>query len=172
MSDQFLGEIRMLSWNYPPKYWAFCDGATLAINQNQALFALLGTVFGGNGVTNYQLPDMRARVPMGMGRAGGTQGAVVGTPNVTLGASQVPSHTHQLMGTKTVGATGTLAVGSWVGSFDQGYQTASPPNNPGSTTFPDADVAKSGGNQPHENRQPYLCINFGIALSGIFPSRN
>jgi microcystin-dependent protein len=173
MSDAFLGEIRMLSWNYPPRYWAFCDGTTMAINQNQALFALLGTTYGGNGVTTYQLPDLRSRAPMGMGgpTGGNAPGTTGGVANFALGPNQVPSHTHQLMGTTAKGTTATMVAGTTIGGFNNAYGPNPGIGEKGSTTFPPVDVYKAGGSLPHENRQPFLVINFAIALSGIFPSR-
>jgi microcystin-dependent protein len=170
MSDQFLGEIRMISWNFPPRNWAFCNGQTLAIATNQALFALLGTTYGGDGVRTYQLPNLQGRVPVGQG-TGATIGTVAGEASHTLLASEMPSHIHTLNAVQTIGVNDVNGSGEWLSGMTKSY---APPASPANTTNlePTTTILSAGGNQSHENRQPFLCINFAIALSGIFPSRN
>lgn len=165
MAEPFLGEIRIVSFDYPPKDWAFCNGQLLPINQNQALFSLLGTTYGGNGQTTFALPDLRARVPMHMGDH--TQGERAGEAAHTLTLNEMPQHLHlERVSSNATGGT-LVATGNFLGSANNMYH--SPSNltamNPGT-------IANAGGSQPHENRQPYLGLSFCIALVGIFPSRN
>ncbi|HXT14445.1 MAG TPA: tail fiber protein [Gemmatimonadaceae bacterium] len=173
MSDQFLGEIRMISWNFAPKYWAFCDGQTMAINQNQALFALLGTTYGGNGVATFQLPDLRSRTPMGWSTrvSPNTLGQVAGTESHTLSVQEIPVHTHIFNGTKTNGTSNQPVANGWVGAYPTGFGAA-PTKLDNQTTMEPSTIGSAGGNVAHENRQPFLCIPYVIALSGVFPSRN
>jgi microcystin-dependent protein len=169
MSDPFLGEIRMIAWNYPPRYWAFCDGATMAISNNQALFALLGTTYGGDGVRTYNLPDIRARAPMGASAAA-PAATVGGTASYVLSATELPAHTHLVQAAKDSGTVSTVGTGQTLGGFRVGYGP-----NPGTgkvSNLDPSDIGNTGNNVAHENRQPFVCINFVIALSGIFPSRN
>jgi microcystin-dependent protein len=169
--EPFLGQLILGAWGFAPKGFTFCNGALLAINQNQALFSLLGTTFGGNGVNKFGLPDLQGRAPMGYGGAAApVLGQVGGSESVTLNINQVPSHTHQLQGTtssanQTRPAGGLLAATS--GPSTQLYTGAS-----GLAPMTGATVANYGGGTPHENRQPFLVMNWCIALSGIFPSRN
>ena len=170
MSEPFLGEIKMISWNYPPRYWAFCDGQVLLASQNQALFQLLGGRYGGNGQSNFALPDLRSRVPLGwdQGRGSNSIGQTGGEETHTLTAAECVPHTHQFMGTKQAGSSQQPAAGSYVGSYASAFgpYPAAPVNLDPST------IATGGTGTPHENRQPYLCAPFMIALSGIFPSRS
>ena len=166
MAEPFLSEIRMMSFGWAPKGWATCDGQLLPINQNQALFSLLGTAYGGDGRVTFGLPDLRGRVPThtGQGLALGARG---GEQSHTLSTAELPAHPHTLQGTST---TGTLnSGGNNVLGVSQAPIYAAPSNllaiNPGSVT-------NVGGGQPHQNMQPYLTINFCIALQGIFPSQN
>ena len=165
MAEPFLSEIRIMSFDFPPKGWAFCAGQFLPINQNQALFALLGTTFGGNGQTTFALPDLRGRVPIHVG-SGHTLGQSGGEQAHTLTLSELPQHVHALNATSdnaVVDPPGgnLLAAGA--------NQYASPPGN---TTLVPASVGSVGGSQPHLNAQPFLTLNFCIALQGIFPSQN
>jgi microcystin-dependent protein len=164
MSDPFIAELRIMSFNYPPKGWALCNGQLLPINQNQALFSILGTTYGGNGQTTFALPNLRGRVPMHMGN-GHTEGEAAGSPSVTVNISQMPAHTHFVQASSTNGdvnaPTGHLLAASPIYAGPSNFQ----PLNP-------LTITNVGNNQPHENRQPYLCLNFCIALQGIFPSRN
>jgi microcystin-dependent protein len=166
MSTPFLGEIKIISWNFSPKGWALCNGQQLPINQNQALFSLLGTMYGGNGQTTFALPDMRSRVPIHVG-AGFIQGQAGGQEFHTVTQSEMPAHTHVVnASTNTAGATNVPTANIFASSNVAAYQTSA--NN---TLIP-SEVSNFGGSQPHENRQPFLVLNYIIALQGIFPSRN
>ena len=173
--DPFLGEIRLLSFTFAPKYWAQCAGQLLAINQNQALFSLLGTFYGGNGTTNFALPDLRGRVPVHMGQSSsGTYviGQAAGTEAVTLNTGQMPQHNHNVQAVNSVGTADKpinklLAQSVGTGQFQPGYVAAG-----NTTTLTPASIQPNGGNQPHENRQPFLVMNYCIALAGIYPSRS
>ncbi len=164
-----MAEIRLFSFAFAPKGWAMCNGQLLPINQNQALFSLLGTNFGGDGVTTFALPDNRARVPMHVG-GGYIQGQAIGGAGHTLSVSEMPQHTHILTGSSTVGdqkvPNGNLLAANAPANT---YATPAAPNL---GTLHASSVSGAGGSQPHENRQPFLTLNFCIALQGIFPSRN
>jgi microcystin-dependent protein len=165
MSEPFLSEIKIVSFNFPPKGWALCNGQLLPINQNQALFALLGTTYGGNGQTNFALPNLRGRVPISMG-SGHTLGEAAGSTSVTINIQQLPTHIHGLQATNNNGAVAS-PNGAVLGAVNNMY---GPPNN--LTTLHPGSVTSVGGSQPHNNMMPYLVLNFIIALQGIFPSRN
>ena len=166
MAEPFLSEIRIMSFGFPPKGWALCDGQLLPINQNQALFSLLGTTYGGDGRVNFGLPDLRGRVPIHMG-AGHTEGERGGEQAHTLAISEIPTHTHVLNGTTTTGNL-VIAAGNLSGaSPSQMYQA--PDGNLGA--MKPASIANTGGSQAHLNMQPFLTLNFSIALQGIFPSQ-
>jgi microcystin-dependent protein len=170
MAEPYVAEIRMMSFNFPPKGWALCNGQLLPINQNQALFSLLGTTYGGNGQTNFALPDLRGRVPTHMG-SGLTLGERAGQESHTLSIGEMPNHFHTLNGSSTQGNSANPNFSN-VGNVlapDPG-NAYGPPNN--TTNLNTGSIANVGGNQPHENRQPFLTINFSIALQGIFPSQN
>lgn len=172
MSNPFLGEIRMAGFNFAPRGWAYCAGQLLAISQNDALYALVGTTYGGDGVNTFGMPDMRGRLPINQGTGPGLSTYVIGqkagTESVTLTTSQIPIHSHTInaaSGGARSGSPSTTLLGSGeadVYNNDSASTVAMSPNA----------IAQSGGNQPHDNMQPYLCINFIIALEGIFPSRN
>lgn len=174
MAEPFIGEIKFFSFAFPPKNWAPCNGQQLSIAQNQALFSLLGTAFGGNGVTTFGLPDLRGRVPMHSGPSA-QQGATGGVENVTLIPPQLPAHNHQVMvSSKTNGSqeeyeNAVIALGAVGTNPANVYAPASAgalqPLTPGT-------VSPAGGNQPHTNLQPSLVGNYCIALAGIYPSRN
>lgn len=168
MSDQYLGEMRWVAFNFPPKGWAFCNGQILAINQNQALFALLGTMYGGNGVTTFALPNLQGRVALHNGN-GFTQGQVAGEPSHTLTLGEMASHTHAALAVGSPGNAAAALNNYWAGSTigDSMYSTAAP-----DSAMIGGTVTVSGGSQPHNNMQPYLVLNLCIALVGIFPSRN
>jgi microcystin-dependent protein len=173
MSTPFLAEIKIIAFNFAPKGWALCNGQLLPINQNQALFSLLGTMYGGNGQTNFALPDFRGRIPFHVGN-GFTQGQAGGSSAVTLTQSSMPAHIHIARGSSVAGdkvfpgATSPLPANHiWAVSSQNPY---GPPNN--LTSLNPAAITSVGGSQPHENRQPYLVLNFIIALQGIFPSHN
>lgn len=180
MSTPFMSQIEIFAFNFAPKGWATCNGQFLPINQNQALFALLGTTYGGNGQTTFALPDLRSRVPIHMG-SGHTLGERGGEENHTLITSEMPAHTHSLRGDNTASAntsytpatntvfarsSGTSTTGN---SFNVSIYGAATGNL---GTMAPQTVGNQGGSQPHTNIMPYLCLNMCIALQGIFPSRN
>jgi microcystin-dependent protein len=165
MSEPFLSEIKLVSFNFAPKGWALCNGQSLPINQNQALFALLGTTYGGNGQTTFNLPNLRGRVPTHMGN-GHTLGEAAGSSAVTINIQQMPQHLHFLQGSSNGGDTPT-AVGNVLASALNVYR------QPDNLQPLRADaVTNVGGSQAHTNMMPYLVLNFIIALQGIFPSQN
>jgi microcystin-dependent protein len=166
MAEPFLSEIRIFSFGFPPKGWALCDGQLLPINQNQALFSLLGTTYGGDGRVNFGLPNLQGRVPIHMG-SGHTLGERGGEQGHTLSISEIPTHTHVLQGTSTTG-TLAIAVGNLAGtSPSQFYQ----PSDNNLVAMNPASIANVGGSQAHLNMQPFLVLNMSIALQGIFPSQ-
>jgi microcystin-dependent protein len=181
MTMQYVGEVRIMAFNYAPKYWAQCNGQTLAISQNQALFALLGTTYGGNGVSTFQLPDLRTLVPGHLGSSN-PQGQALGSYTHTLLQTEIPLHTHFMSVDATVAGSSNTSLAATNGSFGQNSSSSTGGNPPAFNMYstvvtpiaPLASQALSGGgsNQPHENRQPFLTLNICIALSGIFPSRN
>ena len=164
MSEPFLAEIKIISWNYAPKGWAFCNGQLLPINQNQALFSLLGTTYGGNGQTTFALPDFRGRAPVHVG-AGFTLGQKAGEDAHTVTMSELPQHTHPV-NASTAPGTVNIPTGNFLANSN-----VSPYRTSANTNLSPQIVSNTGGSQPHENRQPYLVLNFVIALQGIFPSQ-
>jgi len=186
MSEPFLGQVEVFSFNFPPKGWATCSGQLLSIQQNTALFALLGTTYGGNGQTNFGLPDLRGRVPVGWGQGRGLSnydlGQKGGEEAHTLIVNEMASHNHSLMADTSVPATNntnvpstSVVLGNTVGKLSG---SANPFNlylyasgGPGGT-LEGHSIGFTGGNQPHNNIMPYLALNICIALIGIFPSRN
>jgi microcystin-dependent protein len=165
MAEPFLSEIRIMSFNFPPKGWALCNGQFLPINQNQALFSLLGTTYGGNGQTTFALPNLQGRTPIHEGQ-GHTLGEAAGSEAVTVNIQQLPQHLHFVNATNANGAAPNNA-GNYLGAFNNGYTA---PNN--LTTLQPATISAVGGSQAHTNMQPYLVLSFCIALQGIFPSQN
>jgi microcystin-dependent protein len=169
MSEPFLGQIQQLGFNFAPLGWAFCNGQLMSIAQNTALFSLLGTTYGGDGVTTFALPDCRGRNSMHFGQGPGlgnySQGEVSGTETVTLLSTQIPQHNH-LANASTGQKLVNTPSGSALGAFDM--YTASAPD----TVLGAGMIGQTGGNQPHDNMMPYLVINWCIALEGIYPSRN
>ena len=166
MSEPFLAEIKIISWNFPPKGWTFCNGQLLPINQNQALFSILGTTFGGDGRTTFGLPNLQGRMPVHVGNSIvlGEQG---GETAHTLNISELPAHTHAPVGSSTNPPTSPGAAGMlWSSNNTKAF--ALTPN----VAMNPACILPTGGNQPHENMSPYLVLNFIIALQGIFPSQN
>jgi microcystin-dependent protein len=165
MAEPFLGEIKVISWNFPPKGWAFCNGQLLPINQNQALFSILGTTYGGNGQTNFALPNLQGRIPVHVG-SGINLGEQGGETAHTLNISELPAHTHAPVGSNAQASSPSLAGNLWAPSNSNPFAgTANSSMNP-------AGLTNTGGSQPHENMSPYLVLNFIIALQGIFPSQN
>jgi microcystin-dependent protein len=168
MAEPFLSEIRIMSFNFAPKGWAMCNGQSMPINQNQALFSLLGTTFGGNGQTTFNLPNNQGRTPIHVGN-GHTVGEQGGEQNHTLLVSEMPSHVHGLSGTSVAASTNIPDVTSqWADtSPNKAYNGSG--QNLGAMNA--AILSNSGGSQAHINMQPYLTLNFCIALQGIFPSQ-
>jgi len=177
MADPFLSELRIMSFTQAPQGWAQANGQLMPINQNQALFSLLGTTYGGNGQTTFALPDMRGRVPFHMGD-GKTLGERGGQEAHTLTISELPSHVHFLQGNNAAvtvdpqnpAPTATIdnPVGNyWADSGKMVFSTGAP-----NSVMSSATVANVGGSQPHENRSPFLTLNFCIALIGLFPTQN
>jgi microcystin-dependent protein len=164
MSTPYLSEVRIVSFNFPPKGWAFCNGQTLAIDQNQALFALLGTTYGGDGIRTFALPNLQGRIPVHLGN-GFTQGQSGGEATHTLNVNEIPAHAHTVQASKSMGTRQNPEGNYWAAAPTPGYAAASTRDGvlAGSST---------GGSQPHENRPPYLALSFVIALQGIFPSQN
>ncbi|MGE5233688.1 MAG: phage tail protein [Acidobacteriota bacterium] len=167
MAEPFLSEIRIMSFGFPPKGWAFCDGQLLPINQNQGLFSLLGTTYGGDGRVNFGLPNLQGRVPIHMG-SGHTLGERGGEQGHTLSIAEVPTHTHVVVASGDTASTNnpTNAVGLAKSSGAALY--AAPTNL---VAMAPNEVANTGGSQAHLNMQPFLVLNFSIALQGIFPSQ-
>jgi microcystin-dependent protein len=181
MSEPFLGQISAFGFNFAPRGWATCDGQILSIAQNTALFSLLGTTYGGNGQTTFALPDLRGRVGVHQGGGPGlspyVMGEVTGVENVTLIQTQMPAHNHVALSTVSAAASSLAPTDTPGDSFlvgGGGINVFNPTTdgtkmNAGMVT---TTVQMSGGSQPHDNLQPLLCVNFCIAVQGIFPSRN
>lgn len=173
MSSPFVAEIRMFGFNFAPRGWAFCNGQLLPISQNTALFSLLGTQYGGDGKSNFALPNLQGNSPMFWGQGPGLSqrfiGETSGVSNVTLIVTEIPSHTHGLLATVEDGTQGSLTNGAVLATSIGGnlYQSAT---NPVVTMNPQA-LSVAGGSLPHNNTQPTLTVNFCIALQGIFPPR-
>lgn len=171
MSDPFLGEIRMFGFDFAPQGWALCDGQVLSINQNQALFSLLGSVYGGDGRTTFALPDLRSRVPIHQGQGAGlssyVRGQAGGAEAVTLAAAQMPEHTHSVKASNRA-ATADKPDGRALARSGSQTYTAHPDT---STVMNATVIGDAGGSEPHNNIQPYLTVNFCIATVGNFPAR-
>ena len=165
MAEPFLSEIRLFSISFAPKGWALCNGQLLPINQNQALFSLLGTTYGGNGQTTFALPDLRGRYAMHEGN-GHTLGEKAGAETATITQQQMPTHLHFLQGANKNGDQ-PLPAGNLLGNVNNLYRAAT-----SLVPLLAGTVANTGGSQAHTNMAPYLAINFCIALQGIFPSQN
>ncbi len=173
MSEPFVGEIRMFAGNFAPRGWAFCDGQLLATSQNDALFSLLGTIYGGDGRTTFGLPEMRGRVPVHQGTGPGLSqrrlGARYGAETETLTTSQLPSHNH---GGTLQANNGSASSADPVGNVPANANTTVYTSEDIDTNFSSQAIANEGGSSSHNNLMPALCINFIIALVGIYPSRN
>lgn len=172
MSEPFLAEVRIVGFNFAPRGWAFCDGQILPINQNQSLYSLLGTTYGGDGRTSFALPDLRGRTPLHVGRSNGGEehrlGQKSGEETHTLAANEMPQHRHVLQASSADGNNlnpGGHVLGREVGGIYEESATTL-------TTMRSGTITNVGGGQAHENMQPYLAVNFCIALQGLFPSRN
>src|SRR5215472_7235224 len=180
MAQPYIGEIRCFGFNFAPFGWAFCNGQLLQIAQNDALFAILGTIYGGDGQTTFALPNLQGQIPMHWGNGPGgfntSIGEVQGTTSVTLTTNQIPAHAHNIVSAQVPSGGANEHLASPNGNAYIG------PSNPdlcytNQTTSLTADfspkaIALNGGSQPHDNMQPYLVLNFCIALQGIFPARN
>jgi microcystin-dependent protein len=169
MSTPYIGEIRLVGFNFAPIGWAFCNGQILAISDNAALYQLIGTTYGGDGVQTFALPNLQGRVPIHQG-SGFVLGQIAGSETVSLTSQQIPAHNHgTTQCSSKAGTTGTPAAGAiWaVSAKGQLYNNNAPSVNMASGAF-----ASAGSGQPHENRQPSLAINYIIALQGIFPTQN
>jgi len=167
MANPFVGEIRMFGGNFAPQGWAFCDGQLMAISENETLFQLIGTTYGGDGQSTFGLPDLRGRVPLHQGNSF-VIGQLAGTESVTLTTQQIPAHTHAARASN-VGTQASPIGGFW--STDPGGNNAAYSNTSNSAMNAQA-IKVAGGSQPHENRQPVLAISFIISLFGIFPTQN
>ncbi|CAG7614392.1 hypothetical protein PAESOLCIP111_01704 [Paenibacillus solanacearum] len=169
MAEPFLAEIRLFSFNFPPKGWAQCSGQLLPIAQNQALFSLLGSTYGGDGRTNFALPDLRGRAPVHWGQ-GISLGEKAGEEAHTLNISEMPAHTHAVKAGGSIAAAKTVSGQTWATTAASSYNTQSA-LVPGDSAFHSSAISQVGGSQPHGNLQPYVTVNFCIALIGIFPSQ-
>ena len=171
MSEPFIGQIMLVPYNFAPRGWAFCQGQLMPVQQNTALFSLLGTTYGGNGQQTFGLPDLRGRVAIGAGQGPGLGfyqlGEVSGSESVTLLANQMPIHNHLISAVDDDPNSGTPNNSYLANTNPSTYSTAAP-----STAMSPNMVSPAGGNQSHPNLQPYLTLNYIIALNGIFPSRN
>ena len=168
MSEPFLAEIRMFGFNFAPRGWAFCDGQILPINQNQSLFSLLGTTYGGDGRTTFALPELRGRTPVHPDGSSVNLGSKSGDATHTLSAAEMASHSHTMRSSTSAGALPVPSGAPSLASYATGY--GAPGSN--NKTMSSSMVSSSGGGQAHNNMQPYTAISFGIALQGLFPSRN
>ena len=168
MAEPFLSEIRIFSFQFAPKGWALCNGQFLAISQNQALFSLLGTTYGGNGQTTFALPNLQGRVPLHQGDAL-TMGQAAGTSTVTITQPTMPAHPHVINASSTDGNASAPTNHILAREVGNPYR---PPADGDLIALNPAMITNTGGSQPHENMMPYLTLNFCIALSGIFPSQN
>ncbi len=164
MSEPFLSEVKIVSFGFPPKGWAFCNGQIMAISQNQALFSLLGTTYGGDGIQNFALPNLQGRIPIHLGN-GYIQGQVGGEVVHTLITNEMPSHAHVVQASKGMGTRQSPLGNYWAATPTPSYAAPSTANTVLASS-------SAGGGQPHNNMPPYLTLTFIIALQGIFPSRN
>lgn len=166
MSTPYVGEIRIFAGNFAPVGWNFCDGSLIAISQNETLFNLIGTTYGGDGQTTFALPDLRSRVPVHQG-SGFVLGQSAGEETVTLTTQQIPSHTHPAQASDQAGSQSGPGGGVWAESSLNYYSSASP-----NVTMSASAIANAGGSQPHDNMLPYLAICYIISLFGVFPSQS
>jgi microcystin-dependent protein len=170
MGQPFVGEIRMFGGNFAPAGWQFCDGSLLAISENDVLFALIGTTYGGDGQNTFAVPDLRGRVPVhqfqGPGLSNRIIGELAGTESVTVTSQQLPIHSHPVQISSNTGTTGTPSAGVTLGVADVDLYIAESP----AVNMNAGSISSVGGSQPHSNIQPYLAVNFIISLFGIFPS--
>jgi len=168
MAEPFLSEIRLMSFVYPPAGWAQCNGQLLPINQNQPLFSLLGTTYGGDGRVNFALPDLRARTPIHVGSSH-VLGERGGEQAHTVSIAELPQHVHGVNVSSSASGGNSSPNGRFLGAANNAYHA---PGGGNLTTLQAGAVANAGGSQPHQNMQPFLTLSFCIALQGIFPSPN
>ena len=166
MSEPFLAEVRMMGFNFAPRGWGFCDGQILPINQNQSLYSLLGTIYGGDGRTSFALPDLRSRTPLHVDNEH-QQGQKSGAETISLTAAEIPQHTHAFRASSLAGNTRS-STGSILASAPTYRPFAADRNQP----LRSGSINNVGGGQAHNNMQPYTTVSFAIALQGLFPSRN
>lgn len=166
MGEPFLGEIRVFSFNFPPRGWAFCNGTLLPINANQALFSLLGTMYGGDGRVNFALPNLQGRTPLGF-NGQFPQGQAAGETAHTLSVQEMPYHTHAASGSGNTSGGTNIGINDYFGATTVNIYGA--PASP--VTLTGETISTIGNSQPHNNMMPYLTLNFCIALQGIYPSR-
>jgi microcystin-dependent protein len=174
MAEPYLGQLMLVPFNFAPRGWAFCNGQILSIAQNTALFSLIGNFYGGDGITTFALPDLRSRVPIHMGEGVGLSSYTLaengGVESVTLTVNQIPAHSHGVNATANKGNKAS-PIGAYPAADAAGV-TAEYNNGAPTGEMNAGVIATAGGSQPHENRQPFLVLNWVIALQGIFPSRN
>ena len=167
MSSPFIGEIRMFAGNFAPVGWAFCNGALIPISENDALFNLIGTTYGGDGQNTFALPNLQSRIPMHVG-PGFALGQSAGTESVTLTVSQIPAHSHVPQAQSAAGTAASSSNAVWanssLGQFDN--------TNPADATMAASSMGLTGGSQPHDNMVPFLVVNFILSLFGVFPSQS
>jgi microcystin-dependent protein len=169
MAQPYVGEIRMFAGNFPPVGWMFCDGNQMPISENETLFQLIGTTYGGDGESTFNLPNLQSRIPIHMGTNAGITYQLAessGTESETLTINQIPAHTHPLIASGEAGSTSN-AAGAMIATGPTLYRPA-----PAVAPMAAGSISPQGGSQPHENMQPFLCINFIISLFGLFPSPN
>lgn len=173
MGSPYVGEIRIFAGNFAPLGWHFCDGGELSIAENETLYQLIGTTYGGDGIQKFKVPDLRGRVPVHMGTQQSRTfavGEMSGVETVTLQTAQIPAHTHALMASASVADTADPSQSFLANSSQASVFLGEPPGN--QNNLHSWAVSFSGGSQPHENMQPFLCLNFIISLYGVFPSQN
>ena len=175
MSEPFVGEIRMFAGNFAPRGWAFCDGQLLAVSQNDALFSLLGTIYGGDGRTTFGLPDMRGRIPIHAGSGPGLSarrlGSKGGAESVTLTTNELPSHTHSVRASDATG-TARTPVNNYFAEESGANVYHAAPLSSSVVNLDASSMTSTGGSRSHTNLMPAICVNFIVALFGIYPSRN
>jgi microcystin-dependent protein len=174
--ESFIGDIRLFAGNYAPQGWMFCDGSLLSISEYDALFALIGTTYGGDGQTTFAVPDLRSRVPVGQGAGPGLSNRIMGerfgSENVTLLTAQMPQHSHALNATTATASSPQPGGRLFAQTGSDNLYGPAPATDPQPQTFAANAVTVSGGSQPHDNIMPSMGLNYIIALQGVFPSRN
>jgi len=174
--DAYIGDIRLFAGSFAPVGWILCNGTLLSISEYDTVFAIIGTTYGGDGVTTFAVPDLRGRLPVGQGNGPGLTprvlGQAFGSESVTLLTTQIPSHTHALVASTAAATASSPATGVFAQNGADSFYTTVPTTNPQPQTFNAASVQSAGGTQPHDNIMPTTAINYIMCLAGIFPSRN